>query len=118
TESLRSRPMSPVGRSGKVALAELIVDQTLAGEPVHGVRALAGEIDDTELLTDVSRRAAPLHVVSTLGGALTWLDELGRAERLLSAGIEEARRQGSVMGLATLSYRRALNRLVRGELAG
>jgi DNA-binding CsgD family transcriptional regulator len=49
--------------------------------------------------------------------ALVYVDELDRAERLLRAILEDARRRGSVLGFATGSGLAALVALRRGELA-
>src|SRR5207237_3319752 len=49
--------------------------------------------------------------------ALTFIDELDRADRLIDDMVADARQRGSVMGYATASAWRAATELRRGQIA-
>jgi DNA-binding CsgD family transcriptional regulator/tetratricopeptide (TPR) repeat protein len=99
----------------RAALAEVAFELSLdTSVPAERIQKLAHRSID---LDDPLQTAGPENVsVYAAATALARTGDLDAAEVTLTAALEEGRRSGSLMGIATACYRRAMTRYYRGRL--
>lgn len=102
------------GADGRSLLLMLAFRATFEGRTREEILDLVEQgLDEGRLIEDESAAAIE---ITWAARALTFIDELGRADRLLDAMVTDSRRRGSVMGYATASAWRAAVALRRGRI--
>ena len=103
------------GDAGRALLLLLAFRSAYVGGPHEEIVALVERgLDHGRLIESESAEAIEL---TWAARALTFVDELDRADRLLDEMVADARKRGSVMGYATASAWRAATSLRRGHIA-
>jgi tetratricopeptide (TPR) repeat protein len=103
------------GTDGRSLLLMLAFRSTWDGRPRDEILALVERgLDGGRLMETESAEAIE---ITWAARALTFIDELDHADRLLEAMVADARKRGSVMGYATASAWRAAVGLRRGIVA-
>ena len=103
------------GDAGRSLLLLLGFRSAYEGGPHEEIVAFVERgLDHGRLIESESAEAVEL---TWAARALTFADELDRADRLLDAMVADARRRGSVMGYATACAWRAATALRRGQVA-
>lgn len=103
------------GDGGRALLLLLAFRSAYAGGPHEEIVALVERgLDHGRLIESESSEAIEL---TWAARALTFADELDRADRLLDEMVADARKRGSVMGYATACAWRAATSLRRGHIA-
>jgi len=97
-------------------LAPLVGLAGIVGEPRETVLKLADDaLADGTLITNVATDQG--HAVTMVAIGLLYADALVRSERMLDGALEQARRRGALLAVATLSYARAWPLYFRGRLS-
>jgi ATP/maltotriose-dependent transcriptional regulator MalT len=103
------------GAAGRSLLLMLAFRSAFEGRHHDEILALVERgLDQGRLIESESAEAIE---ITWAARALTFIDELDRADRLLDELVAESRKRGSVMGYATASAWRAAVALRRGEIA-
>ncbi len=103
------------GDAGRSLLLLLAFRAAFEGGPHEEIVALVERgLDHGRLIASEGAEAIE---ITWAARALTFADELDRADRLIDEMFDDARRRGSVMGYATASAWRAATALRRGQIA-
>lgn len=116
-DALLSGSAEATTRAQRELLAHRALEHALLGNaPADRVLALTRRaLGDGRLLREVGADGVA-HAVAV--AALLLVDALDELEQVSSAGLEDARRRGSVVGFAGLSTARGVARYLRGDLTG
>jgi DNA-binding CsgD family transcriptional regulator len=103
------------GAAERSALAQILLQKALAGEPHDEITRLSLRVlDDGRLLSEESSDSFAFWVAV---GCLSWADELDLSESAIEDALADARRRGAFLGIATALYGRCWPRLWRGHVS-
>lgn len=113
-QPLLDRPSTGATHAERVLLANVANQVVFTAEPRAKALDLARRaLGDGELLREET--AAGMTWVLA-AGSIGWADELDEFYEISQAGMEDARRHGSVIGFAQASYARSFSSYYRGQL--
>ena len=113
-DAVMASPVEHDGFGERALLAQMALELTLVGEDAARAGEMAVRAASTYTFADEGALNGPL--LSMLTGALNGAECDREALDLMGRALDEARRQGSILSFATMSYCRACVHINRGRL--